>query len=122
LVIQRGLPESEAKAVPNVRSRDVGNGYHWYQLPTAEISGQVVMLSLCFFKNALEFVTVEVADDDQPGDPWSNWSAEREQARAEAIRQWLANIGCPVGDYTWGSVSAEVDAKSGGASGGVRFR
>jgi hypothetical protein len=121
LIIQQGLEESDVGAIPKVKSRDMGNGYHWYALPKADISGQLVGISLCFFKGVLQFVMVGVIDGDEGEDPWKNWSAEREKARVEAARLWFVSVGCEVGDYPWGTVFAEIDYKTGDASGGVRF-
>ena len=122
LLIQQGIRESDVRAIPDVRTRDMGNGYVWYYLPRAEISGNVVAIGLCFFKQSMNFLTAVVVDDDPADNPWSNWSAEKERARLEATRQWFANVGYPVGEYKWGIVFAENDMKTGDASGGVRFQ
>src|ERR1051325_10630510 len=121
VLIEQGIRESDVRTIPGVRTRDMGNGYVWYYLPRAEISGEVVAIGVCFFKQACDFLTVAVMDSDQLEDPYKNWSAEREQARVEATRQWFANVGYPVGKYKWGIVFAEIDVKTGDGSGGVRF-
>jgi len=121
VLIERGLREVDLQAVAGLKFRDMRTGYRWYSFPRAEIAGRTIAMSICFFQDALEFITVDVVTEDEVGDPWKNWSAEKELARVEAARQWLADIGCPVGEYTWGTVFAELDNKGGGGGGGVRF-
>ena len=122
LRIQKGLRESDVRATPGIRMRDMRNGYVWYYLPSAEIAGQSVAIGICFFKGQLNSLTVEVVGGAFGGDPWKDWSLEKEQARVEATRRWLADVGYPVGTYRWGVVHAELDPKSGGGGGMIRFR
>ena len=120
LQIHRGVPEPDVRVVRGVTTRDHGNGYVWYYLPRAEISGQVIGMGLCYFKHRLEFINVGVVDEvEEPG--WSKWDPVREQARADAVGRWFADVGYPVGAYPWGSVHAGVDPKTGDGSGTVRY-
>ncbi len=67
-------------------------------------------MSLCFFKGQLEMISLAVCDD-RFGTSWDDWSEVKERDRTEATRLWLEEVGFPVGDYSWGSVWAEFDAK-----------
>ena len=121
LLIEQGLRESEVGATPGVRARDMRTGYVWYDLPRAEIAGQMVAMSICFYKEKLNALSIAVLDDTLYGSSWGDWSAAKEQARAEATGRWLADVGFPVGTYAWGIVYAGTDAKTGDGGGGVRF-
>jgi hypothetical protein len=122
LLIRYGLPEADVGAIPGVRRRDMRNGYVWYDLPRAEIAGQMVAISICFFNGTLNSLSLAVEDEKLYGASWGDWSAEKERARVEAIRRWFADVGYPVGAYGWGIVYAETDMKTGDGCGGVRFR
>ena len=120
LRIHQGIREPDVRAVPGVTTRDHRNGYVWYYLPNAEIAGRVIWMGLCFFKHELEFIHLGVADKpEQSG--FAHWSQEREQARADAVAQWLMDVGYPVGTYSWGVVHAGVDPRNGDGGGAVRF-
>lgn len=100
----------------------MGTGYVWYDLPPAEIAGRKIALSLCFFGQDLESVSLAVVDANFDGASWGDWTPATEQARAEATEQWLETLGYPLGTYGWGTVYAGTDPKTGDSSGGVRFR
>ena len=97
----------------------MGTGYLWCDLPRAEISGQMIAMTLCFFKQTLDSLSVSVVRDN--GALWADWSQETEQARADATRQWLAAVGYAVGTYPWGNVYAGTDPKTGDGGAGIRF-
>jgi hypothetical protein len=121
LRVQATLDAADAKAVDGVEIRDLANGYVWYRLPEAQIAGQLVAMSLCFFKGSLEWLLVAVVDRGLYGASWSDWSAQKEKARAQATAEWLEAIGYCLGTYTWGVVYAEIDPKTGDGYGGIRF-
>jgi hypothetical protein len=121
LRIQKGLQQVEVRTVGAVRIRDMGNGYLWYDLPSADIAGQVVAISACFFKGDLVSLSFAVMNDELYGSSWADWSEPKERARAEATRRWLADVGYAVGKYAWGIVHTGTDPKTGDGGGGVRF-
>ena len=121
LRIQKELRELSVKGLAGVEAEEMGNGYVWYQLPEAEIAGQTVASRLCFFKGTLELLSVAVVDSELYGGSWSDWTEEKEKARMVATGRWLSALGCPLGKYSWGTVFAELDPKTGDGSGGVRF-
>jgi len=84
------------------------------------IGGQSIAMSLCFYKGQLEMISLAVCDD-RFGTSWDDWSEVKERERTEATRLWLEEMGFPVGDYSWGSVWAEFDAKGASGGGGIRF-
>jgi hypothetical protein len=121
LRIESDLREVSASGLTGVEARDMGNGYVWYVLPHAQIAARTVAMSLCFFEGALEGLSVAVVEPELYGASWSDWSAEREAARARATARWLADVGYEVGRYAWGTVFAGIDPKTGDGSGGIRF-
>jgi hypothetical protein len=121
VLIQHGLTEPHVRPLPGVMARDMGTGYVWCSLPRAEIAGQMISMSLCFFKHDLHSLRVAVLDD-APLQSWAEWSQEKERTRAEATRRWLAVVGYPVGKYSWGTVYAGTDPKTGDGGGGINFQ
>jgi hypothetical protein len=120
LHIHKDVREQEVGVAPGVTTRDHRNGYVWYYLPRAQIADQAIWMGLCFFKHRLEFIHIGVVDaPDQSG--WDAWSQLKEEARADAVGRWLAQLGYPVGSYSWGVVHAGIDPKTGDGSGIVRF-
>ena len=122
ILIRQGLRESDVAAIPGVSARDMRTGYVWYDLSRAEIAGQMIAMSICFFKGELAFLSVAVVDDKLYGASWSDWSAAKEQARAEATGRWFADVGYSAGTYGWGTVYAGTDPKTGDGGGGIQFR
>lgn len=97
---------------------DMRTGYVWYRLPQAQIAGQTVTMSLCFFDLQLDRISLAVLDDQLFGSSWDDWSAPKEHARAAATMRWLSDVGYPVGKYSWGTVYAGTDPKTGDGGGG----
>lgn len=121
LRVESNLRQSEAMTVSAVVPRDMHTGYVWYDLPEAVISDQRILMSLCFFQQALDSIILSVVDE-KFGTSWADWNESKQRARTEATRQWLATVGYPVGTYSWGIVWAEYDPRSGGGHGGIRFK
>ena len=120
LRVERALHESSLSTRADVEARDMRNGYVWYRLPSAEIVGHQIAMSLCFYRGALE--SISIADEDlRYGASWDDWSEEKERARADATKRWFAALGYEVGSYPWGEVWTGFDAKSASGGGGVRF-
>jgi hypothetical protein len=120
LRIQKDLRESDVRDVPGVTTRDHRNGYVWYYLPQAPIAGQEIWMGLCFFGHRLDLIHLSVISELY-GISFGDWSGEKERARVVAIRKWFADVGYPVGTYSWGVVGAETVMKTGDGSGIVRF-
>jgi hypothetical protein len=53
------------------------------------------------------------ADHPRFGTNWNDWSVEKETARMEWLKQFLARAGTPVGTYSWGKVSADLGGRDG---------
>src|SRR5262245_40762544 len=103
LVISQSLRISEVSAIPGVKWRDMKTGYEWYYLPRAEIAGKTISMGICFFHGKFVHLVVHLIDDKLYPDPFSGLATrETEAARVEAIAHWLADVGYPVGTYTWG--------------------
>ncbi len=119
LHIEKSLPELDVQSIEGVQPRDMRTGYVWYKLPQADIAGQAIAMSLCFFAQQLDRITVAVIDDKLYGSSWDDSSPEKEHARAAATQRWLADVGYAVGKYSWGSVYAGTDPQTGDGSGGI---
>ena len=119
LHIAKGLSERGVNAIDGVQTRDMQTGYVWYNLPQGEIAGRVVAMSLCFFKQQLDRLSVAVIDEALYGSSWDDWTAEKEEVRAVATGRWLADVGYVVGKYPWGTVHAGTDPKTGDGSGSI---
>ncbi|MEP6779964.1 MAG: hypothetical protein ABJC26_08750 [Gemmatimonadaceae bacterium] len=119
LHIGKDLPELEVQAIDGVQVRDMRTGFVWYRLPEAQIAGQRITMSLCFFERRLDRISLAVLDDKLFGSSWDDWSASKEHARASATMRWLADVGYAVGTYSWGAVYAGTDPKTGDGSGGI---
>jgi len=122
LDIHPGMTEENVFAIPDVRRRDMRTGYVWFSLPEGLLAGERVAIALCFANGHLDCLTVAVCDEVHFGASWSDWTESNELARTEATRRWFANVGYPVGTYSWGHVYAEFDPRSGSGGGGVRFQ
>jgi len=120
LRIDRELQVSAVQSIGGVTVSDMRTGYVWYRLPEAEIAGQHVAMSLCFYEHWLDSLSFAVIDPEF-GSSWEDWSEQKERARAEATERWLALVGHEVGKYPWGEVSAGFDPKGGGGAARVRF-
>ena len=120
LRIHRGLSEVDTENTPGVSRSDMQTGYVWYRLPTSLMGSQRVAMSLCFFKRQFDSISLAVSEE-RFGLSWNDWSESKERDRTEATRLWLEEIGYPVGEYSWGRIWAEFDAKGGSGGGGVRF-
>lgn len=104
-----------------VRGRDVGTGWVWYRLPSFLDGALNIGMQLGFNRGSLREMTIFHDAPDIFGNDWNDWSAEKEQLRAENTRAWFEQKGFPVGQYPWGEVWSCFDTKSGFGSGGVRY-
>lgn len=107
----------------------VGHGPHQsYVLPAVSLLGRAYTPSVYFTNGLVAMLTLTWADPTRiTGDPWANWSAERERAIAKDDAKWLATalqgLGSMTDTYTfeWGTVWSGYDEKSGFSSIGLRY-
>lgn len=118
--VSRDLPEAEVRDIPDVRRRDMGTGYVWYDLPSFRQGSEEIWVSLCYFKSALLSISVGMESPALPGS-LHELSGTRELRRAEMIASWLDSKGWKLGRYPWGEVWAYRDPKTGDGCGGVHF-
>ena len=85
-----------------------------------EISGLVFFISLWFFGEQLEFISL--ATDDGSNRSWSNWSKEAEIKRKSIHDRWLASLLGPAPYlYNWGEIMSVYDPKAGDSSIIIRY-
>jgi hypothetical protein len=125
LRVERGLTESALLAWPQasqLTKRDMGTGWAYYALPDLRDGNERLRVELQFHDGLLSgvFLYPRLPGDD-PDDPWRGWSEAREHERARKVEAWLRARGCAPGQYSWGTVSADFDAKTGAGDGFVRF-
>lgn len=110
------------QTIPSVikSKRDMGTGWVWYSLPPFEDGEIIVAISLGFNLGTLGMIGLADAHD-KFGTSWSEWSEDKERARASSIGSWLTKRGIGAGNYSWGSVWVGYDPKGGGGSATVRL-
>lgn len=123
VAISRGL--TQAKLMDSFKGQDLphqdmGTGWVWIRLPPFPDGELVVAISLGFNRGTLEQISLSDANPKY-GTSWDDWSEKQEQLRANAMGRWLTDRGYAAGSYSWGSVWAAYDAKSGSGSAGVRY-
>jgi hypothetical protein len=104
----------------DARRTDMHTGWVWYRLPVFRDDGIMVGIALGFNSGMLEQISLSDVDP-KFGTGWSEWSAEKEQQRANSIGNWLDGKGFPARSYDWGEVWAGFDSKGGFGSATVRY-
>jgi hypothetical protein len=107
----------------------VGHGSHRsYVLPPVSLQNRTYTPSLFFTDGVVSMVSLTWADPEKPsGDPWANWSEERERAIAKDDARWLAasleDVGSTADTYTfdWGTAWSGFNERDGFSSVGVRY-
>jgi hypothetical protein len=102
---------------------DMQTGYVWVRLQSVSFGNQPAAMSLCFFEDKLQMVTLGIAlpDDDVDG----NWPTEvtswRHVAfmRKELERQLLCSLDQQ--NFSWGSAWSNFDIKGFRASAGICY-
>ena len=85
-------------------------------IPAGDLMPLPVILTLYFYHQQLESVSI-TASSDRYGASWNDWSEAKELERKRFHDQWLANtVGTTNGQFSWGQLSSNYDAKSGFSS------
>lgn len=91
------------------------------QIPTGNLMSLPAWLTLYFYHQQLESVSI-MASDDRCGASWNDWSEEKEHERKRFHDQWLADtIGSTNAHFSWGQLSSDYDARSGFSSIHVQY-
>lgn len=120
--IYANLKELEISSLENIRKNDMNTGYVWYSFEPCEVLGEKIHISICFYKGKCDSISLALYNPEKYGAGWDDWSEEKEKACAKDTENWLAKIGYPTGNYSWGTIWAGYDPKGGLGHAGVRFK
>jgi len=113
------LPEASLRNFPEVKTRDMGTGHVWYDLPIFDHPRGKIFLSLPYHHGIIGGASIYLSFHEENDS--TVWSQERELQRVVAIENWLIDIGYPPARYPWGVVWACADPKTGDGCGGVDY-
>ena len=92
-----------------------------YSIGTYEISGLVFTVTVYFYNELLESISMS-STNDKLSTSWSDWSEEKELKRKEIHDAWLKNLlGRASSHYKWGEVWSGYDSKAGFSSIEIRY-
>lgn len=130
LIVSPSLTEASfLNAAGDRASPSVEHGSHRsYVLPPVSLQDRTYTPSLFFTDGTVSMVSLTWADPEKvSGDPWTNWSNERERAIATDDARWLSasleRLGSTTGTYTfdWGTAWSGFNERDGFASVGIRY-
>ena len=92
-----------------------------YSIGTYEISGLVFTVTVYFYNELLESVSMSSVNDEL-GTSWSDWSEEEKLKKKEIHDGWLKNLlSVASSHYKWGEVWSGYDSKAGFSSIEIRY-
>jgi len=119
VVITADLTRDRFLAEPwaaSAKDHVVNEPWHSWSLPDDCVSGEIRFgVTLFFHEQSLHSVNLFVVDE-QFGTSWSDWSEDKERARADAGDAWLKMSLGRKRSFGWGSVGSHYDPKSAFAS------
>ena len=91
-----------------------------YNLGTHEISGLNFTVTVYFYNELLESISISSVDNESAS--WSDWSEQKELERKEIHDRWLKNLlGKASSHHKWGEVWSGYDSKAGFSSIEIRY-
>ena len=101
----------------------MGTGHIWYRLPQAEIAGQAIAMSLCFFRGRLEHLSLVVVNSGLYGASWDDCEPLRKNERpprrqGSGLPVWATRLKATPGELSM----RKPIAKTGDGGGGNRDR
>ena len=91
-----------------------------YNIGRHEISGLVFAVTIYFYNELLESVSISSVDNESTS--WSDWSEEKELKKKEMHDRWLKKlVGKASSHYKWGEVWSGYDSKAGFSSIEIRY-
>ncbi|GAB3782930.1 hypothetical protein GCM10028818_39810 [Spirosoma horti] len=101
---------------------DRNNGWKWLTIKNLEVAGDYVIISLCFYADALKQIELIVSENRfDLSDDWHSWSERNELVILKKLRTWLRNELGREGKFDWGEVWASYDPKGGSSSISLRY-
>ncbi len=106
----------------NVEIRDMQNGWWHYTVRNTK-AGEMYIIFTCYFNEAvLQMVDFVVSNKRMKSGSWDDWSEQKELENLAFYKHWLTSqIGNTRG-FSWGSIDAFYDKRSGGASIVLRYK
>ena len=94
--------------------------YCSYNMGRHEISGLVFAVTIYFYNELLESVSISSVDHESAS--WSDWSEQEELEKKEMHDLWLKKLlGKASSHYQWGEVWSGYDSKAGFSSIEIRY-
>lgn len=121
VAISRRLLARDLDGIGGVNVRNMSMGYCWYDLPTTDIDGKRVSISLCFNEGSIHLLQLALADPKIYGAGWNDWSEAKERRRANDTKNWLKAMGYSTGRFAWGEIWAGFDPKGGSGCAAIRY-
>jgi hypothetical protein len=106
----------------NIETKDIGNGYKWIYCKNIEIDNLSFNIGICFYCNKLFCIDFGFTFEQQKNVTWDNWNEESEIKRKEIYENWLTkNIGSKR-KFSWGTIGAYYDPRSGTSAMNIKYR
>jgi hypothetical protein len=96
-----------------------GSGY--YRIPPFTAYGELVACLVYVSGNRVTQLSFGLADPEKYGSSWEDATEAKERQCAEDTEKWLAHLGVPSGEYSWGTVWTGFDMKGFSGGGLVRY-
>ena len=117
---QKTSPELLA-SIDGVKHSEISSEHSNYAIPPFEVLGRKVGCIVYVKTGAIEMLSMGIDDAELYGEGWKDVTEEKERRRAKDTADLLAELGVPVGNYSWGTVSAGFDVKGFSGGGHVRY-
>lgn len=121
IIINKKLDVADLLNNEKIQVRDLNNGYVWYKISDTKIKDYFLVFSLCFYHNKLNSFNFYASLEPNNSD-WSNWSKEYQLKRVQESKDWIQSLGYDIGEYDWGTISVQFDAKGGSGGGTIRLK
>lgn len=118
---QNEFPENRV-----VRSRDMGNGYIWYDIKEQIYKNDnSIRISICFNPEGfLEHIKLFPQSYGDPTSSWSDWTPLQMQEDKKLCDEWLKRF-CKLKSeknyFNWGTIYSYFDIKSGCSGIGINY-
>jgi cation diffusion facilitator CzcD-associated flavoprotein CzcO len=101
---------------------DMATGWQWLTVRNVCVDHRYFLLSFGFYHDQLRSLQLIFSPDRYAlNSSWEDWSEQHELTQLKVLQQWLhAELGRE-GDFPWGTVTADYDAKGGSSSVTIQY-